>query len=209
MRILDLFCGAGGAAMGYKLAGFDVVGVDLVARRFPFEFHKADALTFPLEGFDAIHASPPCQRYSSMTKRWGREGAHPDLVAAIRGRLIASGKPYVMENVPGAPLLNPVTLCGSMFALRSGEYHLRRHRIFETNFPLFAPATCDHKGKALPVYGHAGGRSKRDGLRFPGTAAWREGMGIDWMSGGELALSIPPAYTRFVGKELRRYVDTP
>jgi DNA (cytosine-5)-methyltransferase 1 len=213
--LLDLFCGAGGAAMGYHRAGFDVVGVDINPQpHFPFEFIQADweepLWTLPglweREGRPyAIHASPPCQRYSSMTKRWDRSEDHPDLIAPVREHLEAIGVPYVIENVEGAPLWGPLMLCGTMFGLRSGEYTLRRHRLFEAGggWSLdWAPAPCAHTGLALPVYGHAGGKSKRDGLTFPGTDAWREGMGIDWMTGKELAESIPPAYTEFVGARL-------
>ena len=214
-RLLDLFCGAGGVAVGYHRAGFDVVGVDLSPQpHFPFEFIQADweePLAFlpglwEREGIPyAIHASPPCQRYSTMTKKWGREESHPDLVEPVQmalRELAEEGMPYVIENVVGAPLDDPVTLCGSMFGLGSQGYQLRRHRIFESNVFFFPPAMCNHAGRALPVYGHAGGRSKRDGISFPGTDAWREGMGIDWMTGKELAESIPPAYTEGIGKQL-------
>ncbi len=142
-------------------------------------------------------------------ERWARQDGHPDLIIPTRTRLIHSLKPYVIENIEAAPLLNPVMLCGSMFGLGALEhkYQLRRHRIFECSFDnVFAPASCNHSGVALPVYGHAGGKSKRDGLVFPGTDAWREGMGIDWMNGDELAQSIPPAYTEYIGKYLMQAV---
>lgn len=198
--------------MGYHLAGFDVVGVDRDSHpSFPFEFIQAD-WEEPLaylpglwerEGIPyAIHASPPCQRFSTMTAKWGRQEEHPDLIEPVREALRELGVPYVIENVPRAPLLNPMMLCGSMFGLGSHGYQLRRHRIFESNIALFAPASCNHFGQPLPVYGHAGGRSRRDGLKFPGTDAWREGMGIDWMTGKDLAESIPPAYTHHIGKAL-------
>jgi len=202
-RLLDLFCGAGGASMGYHRAGFEVVGVDIKPMpRYPFEFHQADAMTFPLEGFDVIHASPPCQRYSTMTKRWARSEEHPDLVGPIRSRLLATGVAYVIENVPGAPLADPLTLCGSMFDLG-----VRRHRIFETSVGMLAPQ-CNHaaQGRVVGVYGHAGGTSKRDGLTFAGVAEWRRAMGIDWMTGDELAESIPPAYTEYIGKQLMAHL---
>ena len=141
-----------------------------------------------------------------MTAKWGRQEQHPDLVASVREELAALECIYVIENVATAPLINPMMLCGSMFGLGSGEYRLRRHRLFESNVFLLPPASCCHTGKALPVYGHAGGRSKRDGLTFPGTDAWREGMGIDWMSGNELAEAIPPAYTEYIGKYLMEAV---
>lgn len=205
-RLLDLFCCAGGAGMGYHRAGFEVVGVDNRPQpRYPFEFHQADALEYLAEHgheFDAIHASPPCQRYSTMTIRWGRQEEHPNLIGPTRNILVTLCKPYVMENVVGSPLFNPVVLCGSMFNLHSGEWQLRRHRLFESNVILWTPGECRHKGKSLPVYGHAGGTSKRDGIKFPGTDAWREGMGIDWMTGKELSQAIPPAYTEFIGKQL-------
>ena len=218
-RLLDLFCGAGGAAMGYHRAGFEVVGVDINPQpHYPFEFIQDDWAS-PLEilpglwerggSIVVIHASPPCQRYSTMTAKWGRQEQHPDLVAPVREALqmlAEDGMPYIIENVPGAPLESPMMLCGSMFGLGSQGYQLQRHRNFESNIFLFPPGMCSHAGQPLPVYGHAGGRSKRDGLKFPGTDAWREGMGIDWMTGNELAESIPPAYTEFIGKQLMRRI---
>lgn len=213
MKLLDLFCGAGGAAEGYRRAGFtEIVGVDNKPQpRYPFQFVQADwaevlAYLSGLWGREgepyAIHASPPCQRYSSMTKKWGRSADHPDLVADVRAALDAIGAPYVIENVPAAPLIDPIMLCGSMFGLASQGYQLRRHRLFESTRLLRTPGGCAHAGQPLPVYGHAGGRSKRDGLKFPGTDAWREGMGIDWMVGRELAEAIPPAYTEWIGRQL-------
>jgi DNA (cytosine-5)-methyltransferase 1 len=217
-RILDLFCGAGGASMGYYRAGFDVVGVDIKPQsRYPFEFIQADwqePLAFlpglwEREGVDyMVHASPPCQHYSTMTKKWGREGDHPDLVAEVRAAIFelidpgANAIPYVIENVVGAPLWEPMMLCGTMFDLKSQGYGLQRHRMFESNIFLLPPAMCHHHLPALPVYGHAGGKSRRDGLTFPGTDAWREGMGIGWMTGKELAESIPPAFTEHVGRQI-------
>jgi hypothetical protein len=202
-RLLDLFSGAGGAAMGYSRAGFDVVGVDINPQpHYPFEFHQADALTFPLDGFDAIHASPPCQAYTRKAATWGRARVHfldhPDLLAPIRDRLVAAGLPYVIENVPGAPIRAQLLLCGSMFGLR-----IQKHRLFEGNWPLpMAPATCDHRDLYNPWAG--AGRSA-DKLRAA--------MGTPWipMSGGasrkagvtgDLFNAIPPAYTRWIGAAL-------
>lgn len=212
--LLDLFSGAGGAGHGYALAGFEVLGVDLAPmRRYPHRFEQGDALAF-LEAhgseFDAIHASPPCQRFSGMTRRHGPERAiaHPDLIGPTRERLEAIGKPYVIENVELArPFLrDPIRLCGANFGLGAtfeAEWlGLRRHRLFETSFPIDEPPHAAHVGRALPVYGNAGGRSRRDGLRFPGTDAWRVGMGIDWMTGAELSEAIPPAYTKWIGERL-------
>lgn len=244
-RLLDLFCGAGGAAMGYYRAGFDVIGVDIFPQpHYPFEFIQCDweePLSYlpglwEQDGFQyAIHASPPCQRYSTMTKKWGRSEEHPDLVQPVRDALKEIGCHYVIENVEGAPLINPTMLCGSMFGLgvkekytckcgcdfniELGKYgcpscegdniatlinaqYLKKHRLFETSFDLWPPASCAHIGRAVAVYGHSGGSSKRDGITFGGIETWREAMGIDWMTGDELAESIPPAYTEFIGKHL-------
>lgn len=208
MRILDLFSGAGGAGMGYHMAGFEVVGVDINPQpHYPFEFHQADALEYVLrhgKEFDAIHASPPCQRYSTMTKRWGREDAHPDLIAPVRELLIESGKPYVIENVPGAPLIQPVLLCGSMFPFLK----VRRHRLFELSFYILT-MTCEHASQkeVVGVYGHAGGRSNRDNIKFYSTDDWRLAMRIGWMNGKELSEAIPPAYTQFIGTQLMEMLN--
>lgn len=201
-RLLDLFCGAGGAAMGYHRAGFDVVGVDIKPQpRYPFEFHQADALEFLREHgheFDAIHASPPCQAYTRGRKLQGN--THPDLVAPVRDLLETTGKPYVIENVPGAPLVNPVVLEGQMFpGLRT-----QRKRLFETNWPLDVPILRPPPparnakmgrpvtpGEWMHVVGH-----------FSGLSEAREAMGIDWMGQHELAQAIPPAYTEFIGRRL-------
>jgi DNA (cytosine-5)-methyltransferase 1 len=202
MRILDLFCGAGGASMGYHQAGHEVVGVDINKQKhYPFEFIQADALTVDLSDFDAIHASPPCQEYTNL-KKLHQDREYPDLIDPIRERLIGAGVPYIIENVMGAPLRDPLKLCGSMFDLE-----VRRHRLFETNFTVPQPS-CDHKkqGHVIGVYGHPGGRSARRG---PGRGAkngnaedWRRAMGIDWMVVRELSQAIPPAYTRYIGQFL-------
>ena len=213
-RLLDLFCGAGGAAMGYHRAGFEVVGVDIAPQpHYPFEFHQADALTYPFDGFDAIHASPPCQHYSTATKMQGLDAPdrHPDLIEPTRSRLFASGLPYVIENVRGAPLRASVQLCGTSFGLEGRGFYLRRHRLFETSFPiLFAPHPCAHpRGlRALDVTGHANG--KRGGAsyspRFPDLfddlSTRKLLMGIDWMTSDELSEAIPPAYTEWIGRQL-------
>lgn len=207
--VLDLFCGAGGASAGYDRSGMvEIVGVDINPQpHYPYQFVEADALAvlrgeydnLKPEWFDFIHTSPPCQRYSKMTRRWGREGSHPDLVEPTRSLLKQLGKPYVIENVPGAPLINPVTLCGSSFGLgiKGTDWQLRRHRLFEASFDI--PKTyCHHTGHAVGVYGNSGGSSKRDGLTFPKTDGWREAMEIDWMTGKELGESIPPVYTEYI-----------
>ena len=226
-RLFDLFCGAGGAAMGYHRAGFEVVGVDIEPQKhYPFEFHQADALTFPLEGFDAYHASPPCQHDSVMTRgRWqDRIASHPDLIKPTHDRLVSLGKPYVLENVSGAKekLVNPVMFCGTMFGLQTkAGSQLRRHRYFEMPWFNALTPTCAHNKyssigvygggqnparKRIPatigVWGHAGGSSKRDDLIQFGTQDRRDAMGIDWMTSSELSQAIPPAYTEFIGKYL-------
>jgi DNA (cytosine-5)-methyltransferase 1 len=217
-RLLDLFCGAGGAAMGYHRAGFDVVGVDIAKQpHYPFEFHQADALTYPLGGFDAIHASPPCQAYSITKNAHSRE--HPRLVEPVRARLQGSGLPWVIENVVGAPLLDPVTICGSMFDLRAWDHYigqmvqLKRHRLFESQVMLMAPGPCRHvKGMRVGgVYGGAWSKNrstdpsvKRTGGYAPPDDVQRVLMGIDWMPRKPLAQSIPPAYTEWIGAQLLR-----
>ena len=198
--LLDLFSGAGGAAMGYHRAGFSVVGVDLNPQpRFPFIFVQGDALEFVArhgKEFDAIHASPPCQRFSVASKcRPGLAEKYPDLIEPVRELLIASGKPYVIENVPGAPLLNATMLCGQMFGLA-----LFRHRMFESNVEL--PFMLHGHSKVGSKAGYVGGKHGwRPGriVSVAGNCApiaeSKRAMGIDWMSRPELAESIPPAYT--------------
>jgi DNA (cytosine-5)-methyltransferase 1 len=224
-RLLDLFCGAGGAAMGYHRAGFEVVGVDIKPQpRYPFEFHQADAMTYPLEGFDAIHASPPCQAFSAM-KTMPNAKEHFDLLTPTRERLKAWGGPYAIENVEGAPMFNYITLCGTSFGLGVAEAgaELRRHRRFEMNpEPELMVPPCAHGGRVIGVYGghgrdrrrirpatvgvygSAGGMSVRDGTQQFSTEERREAMGIDWMTGAELSQAIPPAYTEFIGRQLIR-----
>jgi DNA (cytosine-5)-methyltransferase 1 len=224
-RLLDLFCGAGGCSMGYHRAGFEVVGVDVNPQKnYPFEFHQADALTFPLDGFDVIHASPPCQAHSALRHMWNAK-EHLDLIPETRALLIAYGIPYVIENVRGAPLLNPITLCGTMFGLQTddGRAELWRHRLFESNVKLFPPGPCNHRklGKVIGVYGghgrdrrrvvigvngHSGGKSVRDGTQGFSVAKRKEAMGISWMSGSELSQAIPPAYCEYIGRQLMEYL---
>jgi DNA (cytosine-5)-methyltransferase 1 len=190
-RLLDLFCGAGGAATGYHRAGFDVTGVDIKPQpRYPFEFHQGDAMTYPLDGFDAIHASPPCQEHV----RFGLAGEHSTgwMLAAIRERLMTNPAPWAIENVPGAPMRADYLLCGCIFGLPG----LRRPRWFETSwhgFDLRPP--CLHLGRAILVFGHA---NWRDGSVAERAAA----MGIDWMIDAELAQAIPPAFTEHIGRQL-------
>jgi DNA (cytosine-5)-methyltransferase 1 len=192
-RLLDLFCGAGGCGVGYHRAGFDVFGVDKNAQpNYPFEFEQADAMTYPLDGFDAIHASPPCQAFSNARVIHGNE--HPDLLTPTRERLREVDVPWVIENVPGSPMRPDLVLCGSQFAeLRNATGELRRHRWFEFWEPqLVLMQPCQHGATTISVFGHGG-------HVYNGVAEWREVMGIDWMTRDELAQAIPPVYTEVVG----------
>ncbi|WP_018683662.1 DNA cytosine methyltransferase [Actinokineospora enzanensis] len=199
-RLLDLFCKAGGASAGYHAAGFAVTGVDIEPQpHYPFPFIQADALTVDLSGFDVIAASPPCQAFSCVTPA-RRRADHADLVGPIRDRLqaavaVGDARAYVIENVVGAPLIDPVTLCGD--TLRLG---VRRHRLFESNLPLRG-TDCHHDRPepAVPVYGTHGQRTST------GTAdaeKARTAMGIDWMPWPALTQAIPPAYTFWLGTQL-------
>lgn len=205
MRLLDLFCCAGGAGEGYHRAGFEVVGVDIEPQpRYPFEFYQADALAFVAEHgheFDAVHASPPCQGYSSMRYVTGRE--YPRLISDTRRLLTAIGKPYVIENVEGAYdyMVNPAMLCGTMFDLR-----VFRHRLFESNVMLMAMPHRSHRH-----YGRAAKQGRMPSAErqyvtctgsYSGAEYARRAMGIDWMNRHEMAQAIPPAYTEFIGMQL-------
>lgn len=214
-RLLDLFCCAGGAAMGYHRAGFEVVGVDIVPQpRYPFQFIQADAMKLDegfLSGFHAIHASPPCQHYSALAKRNGNADTHPDLVEPVRMMLHFLGRPYIIENVEGAPLIDPVVLCGTMFP----PLRVLRHRLFETNWPLIQPA----HGKHPLVYtmdkrkGHFGRLDQETAfVQVTGggdcsKAAAADAMAIDWMTKEELNQAIPPAYTKFIGDQLMAHLQ--
>jgi DNA (cytosine-5)-methyltransferase 1 len=226
-RALDLFSGAGGATRGLQQAGFHVTGVDLVAspRYVGDAFLQADALTTPLDGYDFIWASPPCQAHTSLKTMWNAR-RHDDVIAATRERLTATGTPFVIENVAGAPLHHPILLCGTMFGLGCEDAELRRHRLFECSFPVLSPR-CQHGQRAdsIGVYGgHLRNRRRRtigiygEGVRDSarkhdrGVADFnveqgREAMGIDWMTLAELCQAIPPAYSRFIGEQAIRVLE--
>tara|TARA_R110000744_G_scaffold83042_1_gene163121 strand:- start:388 stop:1038 length:651 start_codon:yes stop_codon:yes gene_type:complete len=208
-RLLDLFCGAGGAAMGYHRAGFDedIVGVDIKPQNnYPFEFVQADALEYVAEHgseFDVIHASPPCQAYVDHNKN--KESKHPKLIGPIITALEANGAPYVVENVIGDVLGANLMLCGTMFGLQ-----IIRHRFFRCSFPPpMSPFTCTHTGTAAEgdyaaVYSFGAKGTAVDGVRGkpkPGPD-WNEAMGIDWMTKKELIEAIPPAYTEYIGGQM-------
>jgi len=207
-RLLDLFCGAGGAAMGYHRAGFDVTGVDNRPQpRYPFEFHQADAMTFPLDGYDAIHASPPCQDH--MRGRNHAERGTGWLLAATRSLLENQAAPWVIENVAGAPMRTDYRLCGCMFLLRADGWQLVRERWFETSWHAFdlRPA-CYHPGRTMGVTGTAPGtRGQKLNGRWPTHDEARIVMGIDWMQWGELTQAVPPAYTEHIGAALREQLQ--
>ena len=207
LRIFDMFCKAGGAGKGYERAGFDVVGMDIEPQpNSPHETLVGDCLAVDpawiAANFDAVHASPPCQAYSNA-QRIQRRG-HPDLIAGTRAILLASGLPYTIENVEGAPLIDPVLLCGSMFT----GLRVYRHRLFEVSYPVSRPAHHAHVVKQTKM-----GRPPKDGEfmhvvgNFSGVAAARAAMGIDWMNRDELREAIPPAYTEFLGRQLLAHIE--
>lgn len=201
-RLLDLYSCAGGAGTGYHRAGFDVVGVDINPQpNYPFEFHQGDALAYLAkhgEDFDAVHASPPCQDHSKMRRLRPMHGTG-DLLDGTRQALLDLGKPWVIENVPGAPMRTDYRLCGCMFGLPG----LRRERWFETSWQGFElRPKCHHTGETVTVAGHTGGSNARGDSGFGDKAAWQRAMGIDWMTTAELAQAIPPAYTQHLGEQL-------
>lgn len=204
-KLLDLFCGAGGASVGYARAGFEVTGLDIKhGKRYPFTYKRMSIDDVPLsmlDEFDVIHASPPCQTFSitrNLRIAQGKQTDKLDWLPFTRDLLKASGKPYIIENVPGAPLINPVLLCGSAFGLK-----VRRHRLFESNMPLTG-TTCNHKsqGKPVGIYGSMRDEIPGGGHTAKTMAEANEAMGIDWMIWGELVESIPPAYTEYLGKQI-------
>lgn len=209
-RLLDLFCGAGGAGEGYRRAGFDVTGVDIKPMpNNPHRFIQADALEYVAKHgheYDAIHASPPCQGYSRMRHLpWLKGREYPLLIDPVRDVLNDTGRPWVIENVADAPLLNGVVLCGTMFGLK-----VYRHRKFESNVMILAPPHMRHR----EVIGS--GRLLNDRAQ-PNENGWvthlgkspeasAAAMGIDWMNGNEIAQAIPPAFTEYIGRQLLAYV---
>jgi DNA (cytosine-5)-methyltransferase 1 len=262
-KLLDLFCCEGGASRGYERAGFDVYGLDLFVdyaqKRYPFASHKGDAIAaltrllagealpfthkdgtvewLKLSDFDAIAASPPCQRYSAGTKGLTKEQRekHPDLVGPTRELLIRTGLPFVMENVEGSPLRNPLMLCGTMFELGATDtdgiwLSLKRHRLFESQILLYPPGPCRHGlHPTAGVYGHGGqhkrrvfggvyggarntheGAKERGGGYVPKEKAVRAallGLNPEEHTNAGLAQSIPPAYTEHIGRQLIAHLE--
>jgi DNA (cytosine-5)-methyltransferase 1 len=233
MILLDLCCCQGGAARGYADAGFDVVGVDHEPqRRYPYPFMLADVLdvldrllagskieftdgrVLTLDDIDVIHASPPCQGYS-ITKH-SHSVYHPRLVHQVRLRLLATKKPYVIENVEGTPMVRPLTLCGSEFGLTAydpathGTVRLERHRLFESNIPLVGAGGCKHDPTIQVAGVYGGGSQNRHHAKFvrrggytPSTAVRAQLLGVDWMTQDGQAQCVPPAYTRHIGTQIR------
>lgn len=219
MKLLDLFCKAGGCSKGYAMAGFEVVGVDINPQpNYPYEFIQADALEILkdkefISQFDAIAASPPCQKYSKMkslaiARNGGEYGDHPDLIPETRKLLIETGKPYIIENVATAPLINPIKLFGSQF----NNMYTQRERWFESNMPLVEPPV-PRMAMKTPSAGNGIGEDGSISICGSGGVRglnatqirlyWGFALGgIDWMTREELAEAIPPVYTQFLGKQL-------
>ena len=217
MRLLDLFCGAGGSAVGYYRAGFtEIVGVDLALMpRYPFGFVQGDALEFlrsvkPGE-YDLIHCSPPCQAYSVCRHTTCSDRVYPDLVGPTRDLLLQTGTPWVIENVVGAPLKDPVALCGVMFGLK-----VFRHRLFETSEFILQLPHPHHRSRRIGfdgfccVAGHGdGGKRTRVDRYHRRKDAWQSAMGITWMTKPELTQAIPPAFTEWLGTQMISTLETP
>jgi DNA (cytosine-5)-methyltransferase 1 len=211
MKLLDLFCGVGGASVGYHQAGFEVHGVDLKhGKRYPFTYLRADVLDVLkdkefINQFDVIHASPPCQTHSitkHLRNAQGNSTSKLDLIPETREALIASGKPYIIENVPGSPLINPIQLCGSSFGLK-----VRRHRLFESNMPLVG-SKCDHKAQGRPVgvYGSLNDEIPKGGKTASTIDEARKAMDMDWAIWTELVEAIPPAFTKYLGGQIVNWI---
>ena len=229
-RILDLCCGEGGASFGYWLAGFKPYGVDHEPmKRYPFNFILGDAMELPaavkygikVGHFHAIHAAPPCQRWSTATPAEYRD-SHPDLIEPMREFLRSTGLPYVIENVPPAPLEDPIQLCGSSFGLQADDEDgtrlwLKRHRRFETGGGFKVPGTqCNHPegmqvaGAYNKGSGHKGSRDGRGKLRgyVPNAGPLRDLFQMPWATVDGIYQATPPVYTEYIGVLLRHYLET-
>lgn len=225
-RLLDAYCCEGGASVGYHQAGFEVVGVDLFEdysqKRYPFESHKGDAIKFIKKHgkeFHVITASPPCQHASAGTRAQDRS-RYLRLIEPTRKALIATGLPYVIENVRGSDLVDPIELCGCMFDLTALDtdgltLHLQRARRFESNIPLSIPRPCDHSTHVWVGGSYGGARRDkyeakniRRGGYVPSIPVQRELLGIDWMTQRGMHQSIPPSYTTWIGQQIILYLDS-
>ena len=215
VKILDLFCGAGGSARGYQQAGFHVTGVDIKAQpRYAGDvFIQGDALEYLAahgHEYDAVHASPPCQDWSQLHRNYGApKHGSGHLLPATLHMLRTQARPWVLENVVGAPLPNAFTLCGASFGLGASGLDLSRHRQFEVSFPVLVPPCQHRRGHTIGVYGNGTNSWHREKLgRNLTYAEMREAMGIDWMRRDELTQAIPPAYCKFIGEQLIAYMST-
>jgi len=208
-RLLDLYCCGGGAGYGYEQAGFAVTGIDIEAHpNHRGVFIQSDAIEYlkaHYHEYDAIHASPPCQAYSQASAQFRSRGKeYATLIEATRDALIETKLPYIIENVPGSPLINPIQLCGAMFGMRT-----YRHRLFESNIPLEEPPHPKHISKNTPM-----GRKPKQGEfiqyvgHFSGVGEVKEMTGLHWLNQNELAQSIPPQYTRYIGIQLIKYLNS-
>lgn len=211
-RLLDLFCGAGGAAMGYHRAGFEVFGVDIKPQsNYPFSHTQADVIEFlgerwhgeiPFGPFDAIHASPPCQAFSVYGNNKAHvRNDHPNLIPQTRELLRATGLLYVIENVPRAPLIDPVQICGTGLGIR-----VRRHRLFETNWPVEG-VPCDHGRFTDRIF--PGSSNRPNGRTVMNVGEYRvpletqrQVMEMPWSDLAGISQAIPPAYTEHIGRQL-------
>ena len=207
MKLLDLYCGVGGASVGYAKAGFEVTGIDLKhGKRYPYTYIRADVLEVIkdidyLRQFDVIHASPPCQTHSitqHLRNAQGKSTSKIDLIPQTRQALIKSGVNYIIENVPGSPLIDPVQLCGSFFGLK-----VRRHRLFESNMPIKG-SVCNHKlqGRPIGVYGSLNDEIPKGGKTATTIDEARKAMDMDWAIWTELVEAIPPAFTQYLGAQI-------
>ena len=223
MRILDLFCKAGGASVGMNRAfpSAQIIGVDIEPQpNYPFEFIQGDALTFPVDEFDFIWASPPCQAHTSLKRSaWDK-----DLIPETRSLLLSSNRPYIIENVVGAPLINPIVLCGSYFNLKTADgSQLRRHRQFECSFPVGKSVPCSHSNVTIGLFGNKARNTALEKRHYSKPKETRgsppkgilftlkdaqDAMETPWMTMREMSQAIPPAYSEYLLNKFKKYMKS-